>query len=387
MKRALLCLALGTAGLGHARNPDIDGYLSGDYGFQYQLPSQSAEYQSSLGNRYAESSADLSAYGFDLHWVQPFYDPLSISLGLQYSGLSREFMVTRLTPPSGSESERANASNLQFSTGLRLYSAGLFHDYDPNSDRNPAGRLLWPSLRIQYESSSFDEHNTTTSTSGAFNGFNGAYDLTSQRRALAYRGELPVASSLTLYARYEKELGYSTSIKGPLIVASSGSGDGSLEGIGSGMIIYANDRPGSDGLSPYLPHVGFPGRLRFDINYFQVYGLASGHLLNRVYTVGATYVLANGVGLSLALDQGELSSSQFDQTGYTITQSSMTSRDVYFGLRWGWGKIRKPGAEPQPEAAASVEPVEEKPIELDARKKALELKATRAMKDSLMKPW
>ena len=363
MRRLTLAGLLAFASLAGARNADVNGYLSGGYGWQLAFPSQTADYLSSSGNRYVESSGPLSGYGFDLHWVQPLADPLSLALSAAYSGGTSEFKATRSSAPGGEETEHASTDDLELSTGLRLYPAGFWHSYDPDTDHNPDGRLLWPSLFVRYDQSSLNEHNATVARSGYFSGFDGSYDYMAQRRALDYRGEIPVSPSLSLHAEYRKDLHYDSSLAGPQVLAASSSGDGTREGVGSGMTIYAHERVPAAAFSPYLPHAGFPGRFRIDISYFQVYSLALGELLSRLYSLDLTYVTESGLGLSLGLDQSELSEGPFEQPGYSVTQSEMTGRAINFGLRWGWGTVRRtlpddvPGAIPLPDpAAAGPEP-------------------------------
>lgn len=367
MKRLGFAVMLVITGSVHAANPDGDLSLSAGFAFDLTEPSETARYQYG-GSLYQGNVRQLNGYGLGASLVGGMGDAVSGRLFGGSGSYESEFTESKLSGTLGMLRQRTVGQDSYLGLGLRLYPSAFFMgSYDPLERMNPDGFVRWPYFNVSIASHAGEEKVSTPLHDGAY----AATVVTSSLRQTYfdafYSVVVPVAHPLSLSLGYGRQFNRSLQLTTPALQISQND-DGVYESLAGTLSFFARLKAlPTSGPVIYLPHVGFPGMLRGDFRYSQVYNLAAQEMSTRSYDGSFTYVLDGGIGLSVDYGFQEVEFSNFNSGD--ITEVNEWSQSLGFRVSMGWNSwVRadpnapKEGADMEVPKPESAEPVKEVPL-------------------------
>ncbi|HXC63005.1 MAG TPA: hypothetical protein VNZ67_01545, partial [bacterium] len=194
------------------------------------------------------------------------------------------------------------------SAELRAYPAAFMGKaFNPGSDANPDGWLLWPSFTLTYDVSKTNE--VYSVGSGAHSQGQNIYE---SDQSFGYGLVLPLAAWGTLRGSYFHNSSEEESASFALYSVQNG---GMHEGESLGLTAYVDlaKGAGSDRGRAFLPHLGRQGQLRLDLGWSRqlnfnrtlstVYPYTTG---SQTYSLQAATPVTSSLGLTLGVAQTEL---------------------------------------------------------------------------------
>jgi hypothetical protein len=327
-----------------AMNPDIEGKVSAGGQRGSAFPGQKATL-TGFGTLLFTGDDSFEVGG---NWTQPLVERLSL-LATADTGADTSEIIFHGTGISADYVDRVTGNYYVLGSGLRFYTG---HGFEPWVDANPDGKSGWPVLQVLYQLLERAERTDTVSATGFLAGA-GHSELATEAQALGYSLLLPLGSFLTLDLDYSHEIKVRTFYRTGIFNTDVES-NGDHEGFGGGFDYYYQvlDRQRSDNGSPYLPHGGFPGQLKLSPRYSQTYDLRRQKFSDRSYSLDGTFILANGLGLSLGwqiVDYG-LGGPFHNMNGVTVDDNAW-GQSWNASVSYGWGKVQTPLIDGQPAAS------------------------------------